>query len=176
VKAGATATPVAPVCTVDDPAKVPLAPLPGGCEVTFTPETGLLLESVTLACKAVSESRVDGGALRRSGESHDGAGPARGIRQVEIGRRGNAGGSGCYRVAARDRIGRERRRGGYALRVGCRVLTGWNVPLAPVCGGAVNETVARRYRVAEAVFDSSLKRCGELRTNHRGFAECRLSR
>src|SRR3954470_18782451 len=53
VYVGATATPDAPVVTVDEAEKVPLAPEPGGVKVTLAPTTGLLKESRTKACSAV---------------------------------------------------------------------------------------------------------------------------
>jgi len=51
VKIAAVATPCAFVAAVfAPPAKVPLAPLPGDANVTVTPLTGLLRESLTVAC------------------------------------------------------------------------------------------------------------------------------
>jgi hypothetical protein len=54
VKTAAVATPDAFVVAVfTPPANVPLAPLPGAVNVTVTPLTGLLKESLTVACSWV---------------------------------------------------------------------------------------------------------------------------
>jgi hypothetical protein len=51
VKTAAVATPLAFVIAVfTPPAKVPLAPLAGAANVTIAPFTGLLKESLTVAC------------------------------------------------------------------------------------------------------------------------------
>src|SRR6266853_6820914 len=55
VKMAAVATPCALVVAVFTlPAKVPLAPVPGAANVTVTPLTGLLRESLTVACRDVA--------------------------------------------------------------------------------------------------------------------------
>ena len=58
VKAGAVAMPVVEVraVTVAEPLKVPLAPLVGAAKVTVAPLTGLLFESLTVACNAVAKA------------------------------------------------------------------------------------------------------------------------
>jgi hypothetical protein len=58
VNASAVATPLLLVVAVAvaEPAKVPLAPLPGAVNVTTTPLTGLLLASFTVACSAVANA------------------------------------------------------------------------------------------------------------------------
>src|SRR5207253_1903482 len=53
VRAGAVAMPLPFVTTVALAAKVPEAPEAGAVKVTLTPASGLLPESVTLACSAV---------------------------------------------------------------------------------------------------------------------------
>jgi len=54
VKTAAVATPDALVVAVfTPPAKVPLAPLPGAVKATVTPLTGLLNESLIVACSCV---------------------------------------------------------------------------------------------------------------------------
>ena len=55
VKTAAVAIPCALVVAVfTPPANVPLAPLPGAAKVTVTPLTGLLNESLTVACSCVA--------------------------------------------------------------------------------------------------------------------------
>lgn len=57
VRTGAVATPKAFVVAVlTPPAKVPLAPLAGAVNVTVTPLTGLLKESLTVACSWVANA------------------------------------------------------------------------------------------------------------------------
>ena len=56
VKTAARATPEAFVTAVfTPPANVPLAPLPGAVNVTFTPLTPLPKESLTVACNCVAK-------------------------------------------------------------------------------------------------------------------------
>lgn len=58
VKAGAMATPEVPAMavTVNEPLKLPLAPLAGAAKVTIAPLTGLLFESLTLAWSGVAKA------------------------------------------------------------------------------------------------------------------------
>ena len=56
MKVGAVATPLLLVVTVEEPLKVPLAPLEGAVKVTDAPLTGLLFVSRTLACSAVAKA------------------------------------------------------------------------------------------------------------------------
>src|SRR5262252_3147288 len=57
VKTAAVATPEAfVVAVVTPPANVPLAPLPGAAKVTTAPLTGLLNESLTVACNCVANA------------------------------------------------------------------------------------------------------------------------
>src|SRR5690349_24167204 len=59
VKTAAVATPCAFVVAVfTPPANVPLAPLPGAAKVTVTPLTGLVNESLTVACSCVAKAEL----------------------------------------------------------------------------------------------------------------------
>ena len=57
---GALATPLVFVAmvTVAEPLNVPLAPVVGAANVTFTPLTGLLPESFTVACRPVVNAEL----------------------------------------------------------------------------------------------------------------------
>jgi hypothetical protein len=58
VKAGAVAIPplLVTAVAVANPANVPVAPVDGAVNVTVTPFTGLLLASLTVACKAIANT------------------------------------------------------------------------------------------------------------------------
>ena len=58
VNVGEVAIPFVPVTAVmvTDPANVPLAPLVGAAKVTVAPLTGLLFESLTVACRGVAKA------------------------------------------------------------------------------------------------------------------------